>query len=139
VPGIASHAFVRIAERLEFQAVRIQPDRTTVDDEEITIARDEMRHRSSHPGVAVQPKPTGHRVRHPLPTVVELPPASLAQLEWARYWQPMSPSTDAGACAVTLPTKIAHVSGYACGWVAVAAQPEAVALVMFRTTPGELW
>lgn len=72
-----------------------------------------MRHRAPLPLVAMQPQPPGHSMRHSVNTLFELTPRwrLAARRGFAAYWQPMRPSTVAGAGAETLPIKIAHVNG----------------------------
>jgi hypothetical protein len=138
VPGIAPNPIPGITQRLVLQPFAVQPGLAAVGNQKFTTTGDEMRHRMPSPDMAVQPKTAGHRMDHPLATVLKLTPPERRRR--VRYWQPMSPSTVAGACAVVAPpTKIAHVSGNDCGWVAVADQPDADAFVMFTTTPGERW
>jgi len=75
MPRVPSHLIAWIAKRLELEALRIEADGAPVGDEQVAIIRDEMRHRPSHPDVAVQPEAAGHRVHHPVTAVLELTPA----------------------------------------------------------------
>jgi hypothetical protein len=64
--------------------------------------------------MAMQPEAARHRMQQAVPALLEFPPLQLREIAClsAFYWQPISPSTVAGATAETLPMKIAHVSGY---------------------------
>lgn len=74
VPCIAPDAIARIAQRFAFEPFGIEAYGSAVGDQEFTIARDEVRHRPSHPDMAVQPESAGHRMCHPFAAVFELTP-----------------------------------------------------------------
>ena len=75
MPGISPNAIAWIAQRFVLQSLGVETCGTAEGDKTIAVARDEVRHRMSHPAVAVQPKAAGHRVCHPFPAVFKLTPA----------------------------------------------------------------
>ena len=139
MPGVPALAVVRVLERLELEPDRIQSCQAPVCDEKVAPDRHEVGHRMAHPGMAMEPETAGHRMRHAVTAPFELAPDQRPCVCFVTraYWQPITPSTVAGATAATLPMKMAHVSGYEAGWVAIAPHPELVAVVTVSTTPGD--
>lgn len=148
MPGIAAHAIARIPERVVLQPLLGEPDARAPGEEPRPVRRDEMREPATEPEMPVQPESAAHRVDHAIATTRELAPfeeegrgvarrgdAGWRGLSAVAHWQAMTPSAVAGAWGAIVPEKIAHVSGYDCGCVAVAAQPPAVAPVIVRLTP----
>ena len=115
MPRVPPQAVSRIAKWLELQAFGVQAYGETKGYEALAIAGDEVRHGASHPLMTMQPETAGHRVRHAVATLFEFSPRRRAcacfSVRDDPYWQPMSPSTVAGATGDTLPMNIAHVSG----------------------------
>jgi hypothetical protein len=140
VPCVAAPTTTRVAKGLVLQPFGIQAQGKAEDDELITVTRNQVRHWSSEPHMAMQPKAARHRMRQPVATVCKLAPARFGSESGtsASYWQPISPSTVAGGRAVAFPTKIAHVSGNDAGCVACAEKPDDVAETTVSTTPGDV-
>ena len=138
VPRVAANAVAGISQWLVLQAVRVEPDAETVRNEEVAIARDEVRHGAAPPDVAVQPETSGHRVHHPVAPPLELEPAYGTTGRTVDYWQPIRPSFTAGDTGVMLPKKMAQVSGNDAGCVAIAPHPEPLAVAIVSTTPGDV-
>lgn len=137
MPCGGSRAASRIAQRPVLQPGRVESDGQADLLQSLDIRRHQMGHADAAPGVSMQPEPTGQRVLDPSPPETELTPGCGVGAKLSTYWHPMSPSTEAGESAETLPVKSAQVSGNDAGCVALADQPDPVASTMLNTTPGD--
>ena len=148
MPSIATHRVSRILERMELQSVVRHPDAASPREEALLVTRDQVREPMSLPEVPVQPELAAHRVDHSSAAVGELFPFEheSRRILWrgrqgtrlrgrVTHWQATTPSDVAGAGGVIRPEKYAQVSGYDIGWVAIAAQPPAVADTICSCVP----
>jgi len=65
VPRIPPDARARIFQRFELEAGLTEPDGRAKSEQPLTIGRDEVRHLTPFPDMAVQPQTAIHRVNHP--------------------------------------------------------------------------
>lgn len=150
MPSLAPLIRAGILERMILQASSGNSDALSPIEKALTIGGDEVRHATTEPSVAVQPKPAIHCVDHSVPTQCELLPfvhqgREIARrwnggyARFARQWQLTTPSGSPGyGGAMTDPEKTAQVSGNDCGWVALADQPPCVAEMIVSTTPRDV-
>jgi len=71
MPCITSNAGARILEWFVLQSSERQTYSTTVVDQALATAGDEVRHGTSFPNMPVKPQPAVHRVDHPLASKCE--------------------------------------------------------------------
>lgn len=150
MPGLSPLIRAWILERMILQASSGNSHARSPIEKALTIGGDEVRHATTKPNVAVQPKPPIHCVDHSLPAQCELLPfvhqgrkiagrRNGGHARFARQWQVTTPSGSPGNGGVVLdPEKTEQVSGNDCGWVALADQPPFVAAMMVSTTPRDV-
>jgi len=72
VPSVAAKPGAGILQRLELESVLRQADGASVGEQQLAIGRDEVRHSSILPQMAMEPQPAIHGVDHSIAELFEL-------------------------------------------------------------------